>query len=211
MLIVSHRGYWKVPAERNTLPAFERSFSCGFGIETDVRDLDGELVISHDPPRRPATSAGELFELYRQTGVPDLPLALNMKADGLQAMLKDLLAAYEITNYFVFDMSVPDTFSYVRQGMNVYPRQSDYETVPACYEEACGVWLDEFSRHWITEPAIRGHFSRGKQVCIVSPELHGRPHLAAWGEYRSFREIVGSPKLSLCTDFPEQAREFFHG
>jgi len=211
MLIISHRGYWKVPEEKNTMLAFERSFSFGFGIETDIRDLDGELVISHDPPRRPATSARELFELYRRAGLPELPLALNMKSDGLHAMLDDLLAAYKITNYFVFDMSVPDTLAYIRRRMRVYTRQSDYETLPACYEDAAGVWLDEFTRHWISEPAIRGHVSRGKPVCVVSPELHGRPHLPVWEEYRSFGEIAGSPRMSLCTDFPEQAREFFHG
>jgi len=46
-------------------------------------------------------------------------------------------------------------------------------------------------------------------VCIVSPELHGRPHLPEWEEYRSFRSVVAHPGLLLCTDFPEQAREFF--
>ena len=51
MKILSHRGYWKAPIEKNTREAFVRSFALGFGTETDIRDYMGELVISHDIPR----------------------------------------------------------------------------------------------------------------------------------------------------------------
>ena len=52
MIIISHRGYWIQPAEKNTEEAFSRSFERGMGTETDVRDHRGELVISHDMPCR---------------------------------------------------------------------------------------------------------------------------------------------------------------
>lgn len=48
MEIISHRGYWKCKNEKNTKIAFNRSFNMGYGIETDIRDFRGELVISHD-------------------------------------------------------------------------------------------------------------------------------------------------------------------
>ena len=48
MIILSHRGYWKDVNEKNQQVSFERSFSLGFGTETDIRDYKGELVISHD-------------------------------------------------------------------------------------------------------------------------------------------------------------------
>lgn len=48
MIVLSHRGYWKNSLEKNKFVAFERSFSMGFGTETDIRDFNGELVISHD-------------------------------------------------------------------------------------------------------------------------------------------------------------------
>lgn len=51
MLFLSHRGRWLEPSEKNTEAAFVRWFAQGFGTETDVRDLDGQVVISHDPPR----------------------------------------------------------------------------------------------------------------------------------------------------------------
>ena len=48
MEIISHRGYWFKNSEKNSDLAFRRSFSLSFGTETDIRDFDGELVISHD-------------------------------------------------------------------------------------------------------------------------------------------------------------------
>jgi glycerophosphoryl diester phosphodiesterase len=46
--IISHRGFWITPSEQNTEVAFIRALECGFGIETDIRDVSGDLVISHD-------------------------------------------------------------------------------------------------------------------------------------------------------------------
>jgi hypothetical protein len=46
----------------------------------------------------------------------------------------------------------------------------------------------------------------GKQVCVVSPELHSREHLDLW---HSLKKMSGTTDLLLCTDFPEQARQFF--
>jgi hypothetical protein len=34
---------------KKTLAAFERALQNGFGIETDFRDHNGKVVISHDP------------------------------------------------------------------------------------------------------------------------------------------------------------------
>ena len=51
MIILSHRGYWKLEEERNRAAAFQRSFDLGYGTETDIRDIQGKLVISHDMPR----------------------------------------------------------------------------------------------------------------------------------------------------------------
>ncbi|GBQ86613.1 hypothetical protein AA14337_3370 [Acetobacter malorum DSM 14337] len=53
MQILSHRGFWHTPEEKNSRAAIKRSFKEGFGLETDVRDLlfegDSQIVVSHDP------------------------------------------------------------------------------------------------------------------------------------------------------------------
>lgn len=215
MIILSHRGYWKTPEEKNQKIAFTRSFSMGFGTETDLRDRDGRLVISHDMAGSQAMPAEEFLDIYKSHD-DNLPLALNIKADGLQAELQKLLNRYGIKNYFVFDMAVPDGLIYARQGFNTFTRQSEYEPVPSFYALAQGVWLDEFNGHWLSEDTIRSHLSQHKAVCIVSPDLHRRAHETAWEHYRKIEtslrrdNLLGHDKIMLCTDFPEQARDFFN-
>ena len=64
MLIISHRGYWGQNVNKNTKDAFKRSFNLGFGTETDIRDHDGTLVISHDPADSDSLLANLFFEGY---------------------------------------------------------------------------------------------------------------------------------------------------
>jgi len=207
MKILSHRGYWKTAAEKNTPAAFERSFSLGFGTETDIRDYGGELVISHDIADAACISVAAFFEIYNRYDTT-LPLALNIKSDGLQAKLKALIDRYGITNYFVFDMSVPDGLQYLKHGLNAFTRQSEYETAPSFYGEAAGIWLDEFTHHWIDGATLDGHLARGKAVCIVSPDLHKRPYREVWEDYK--RMAPEGSGMMLCTDYPEEARECFN-
>lgn len=112
----------------------------------------------------------DFFKLYKKYNTK-LPLALNIKADGLQNLLKKLIEKYEITNYFVFDMSVPDALLYIDLNFNVFTRQSEYEKEPSFYDKACGVWMDEFYSHWIDKNIIKKHVDNGKSVCIVSSDF----------------------------------------
>ena len=139
MQILSHRGFWKNLSERNTKTAFERSFNAGFGTETDLRDICGKIVISHDMPQGGEISFEELLQLMDGR---NLPLALNIKADGMSAAILELLNKYNHTNYFTFDMSVPDMIVQLKQGLNVYTGLSDTIRQPILSEDAGGIWLD---------------------------------------------------------------------
>jgi hypothetical protein len=149
------------------------------------------------------------FDIY-QRHQSKYPLALNIKADGLQTELKRLLDAFNIENYFTFDMSVPDGIIYCRRGFRTYTRQSEYEPVPPYYELASGIWLDEFDGHWITDDVINRHLELGKSICIVSPDLHKRDFRREWEHYKHLESKIGKDRLMLCTDFPEKAQEFFN-
>lgn len=209
MKILSHRGYWKTIEEKNTPGAFERSFSLGFGTETDFRDNNGRLVIAHDIPKSDALPAEHCFACLARHN-PHLPLAVNIKADGLQAMLKEAFARHGITDYFLFDMSVPDAIISIKTGLRVFTRHSDVEPVPAFYSQAAGVWMDAFfDDRWLTPEAIAAHIEAGKQVCLVSPELHKRPHISFW-ERLLASSVVADDRLMLCSDIPEDAVKFFH-
>ena len=208
MKILSHRGYWKKANEQNLPIAFEQSFSLGFGTETDIRDYKGQLVISHDIADEKCISVKEMFKIYTKYD-STLPLALNIKADGLQIKLKELLQEYKIKNYFVFDMSVPDGLGYLKQNIKAFTRESEYEKLPSFYDEAYGIWLDEFQGHWITKEVIEKHIKNNKQICIVSPDLHKREYKKEWQHYKDIEKELSIDNLMICTDYPEEAKEFF--
>jgi hypothetical protein len=136
-------------------------------------------------------------------------LALNIKADGLQIKLKNALINYYINNYFIFDMSIPDHISYIKDNydFNIFTRQSEYEEEPALYEKSAGVWLDEFNGHWINKKTIVQHLDNNKKVCIVSPELHNRDYKNVWVEIKKYNL---EDKIMICTDYPEEAERYFH-
>jgi hypothetical protein len=209
MRILSHRGLFRRPDERNTLVAFRRSFEAGFGIETDVRDLQRALVISHDPPDAAAPSFRDLLTLHREVG-PQTPLAINVKSCGLAGAIGDLLREFGVRSSFVFDMSVPDALEYLRAGLPAFTRLSEVEQQPAFYQQARGVWIDCFREDWITESVVSRHLVAGKQVALVSPELHGRSHEPVWQRWAAM-SCAGSDALYICTDHPEAARQLFAG
>lgn len=211
MEILSHRGYWLHASEKNTVQAFLRSFELGFGTETDVRDSKGKLVISHDPPQGGELLFNEFLELYVKLGRPGF-LALNIKADGLGALIKNSLERYQIQRYFLFDMSIPTLRGSLQLGLTCFTRQSEYEKAPlGFYSQVQGVWLDCFEGDWIQSKDVLEHLEKGKSVCIVSAELHKRSHLEAWKSYKELANKASALSLMLCTDFPLEARKFFYG
>jgi hypothetical protein len=208
MKIIAHRGFWLEQSEKNTFSAFRRALQNGFGIETDFRDANGILVVSHDPPSNSVMTAREFFDLCQKHTV-DVPHALNIKADGLHELLRIELKNWTTERYFVFDMSLPDTLGYIRKKTPTYLRCSEYESPSAeLMALARGIWLDAFEDEWYGPDTIMGFFSLGKEVCIVSPELHSRPHQDMWGQLKQwgFHRYTGA---LLCTDFPSEAEEYF--
>ncbi|MBD3751770.1 MAG: phosphodiesterase [Micrococcales bacterium] len=201
MRVISHRGWWLNPAEKNTRLAFERSFAAGFATETDIRDDGrGGLVISHDPPTGGEMTLGALLELasaYALNG----PMALNIKADGLASAVAQELARYPQLEAFVFDMSVPDTPAYFAVGVDVFARRSEVEPVTVWPELVRGVWLDAFEEERYTTFDLEALLADGP-VCVVSSELHGRDPKPLW---TLLRPLVRSEGLILCTDLPDEA------
>ena len=47
--ILAHRGLWVTDSEKNSKEAIALALSEGFGVELDVRDRNGGLIVSHDP------------------------------------------------------------------------------------------------------------------------------------------------------------------
>jgi hypothetical protein len=230
--LLDHRAAWlNDKSLQNTMVAFKTSLTNGHGIETDIRDHNGQLVIAHDLPTQDSLPFEELLNLYRDLKSSSC-LALNVKSDGLQNGVKTLLQKYSIFNYFVFDASIPDNVMYHRRELSFYLRHSDIEQCPSksspdLYESPfCkGVWLDDFAfsrktspdKFFITKDVIKMHLNKGKSIALVSPELHpwGRDLQSpiVWEYWRHVFKLLSGGDLNsiyICTDLPQQAEAYFN-
>lgn len=205
MQVIAHRGLWKDPREKNAKESFIRAFDAGLGTETDLRDICGKIVISHDMPRGNEISFEEVLQLLDGR---NLPLALNIKADGQAEEIKSLLAKYRHTNYFCFDMSIPDMVVQIEHGLKVYSGMSDLLPEPVMLQYADGVWLDCFESDWYGSEVIDRLLEQRKKVCIVSADLHKRETEKQWETVSKIKNFA-SEDLMLCTDKPLEARKYW--
>jgi len=202
--IIAHRGYWLEENEKNTSIAFQRAFDCGFGVETDLRDIKGEIVISHNMPVGNEIKFEELLQILDGK---NLPLALNIKADGLADEIKRLLKKYNHVNYFTFDMSIPETVYQHKIGLKVFTGLSDIVPNAILLEKAEGVWLDCFNSNWFGEREIKKIMGQGKKVCVVSPDLHKRKYKCVW---ERCKKLAANDNFMICTDYPQEAARYFY-
>ena len=204
--ILAHRGHWKNESgykllEKNSLEAISRAANLGFGIETDIRDFLGEIVVSHDPVTKLELSLHEIFKI-KIAG----PVALNVKSDGLApkitTMLKSQKPNFEI---FFFDMSTPEYQNYLKHDLRVASRISEYDGMTT--QKANSIWLDSFTSDWYIDNCDWLHSYQDKNVIIVSPELHKRSHLDSWNWIS--KRMNEYENLSICTDSPLEFLEYW--
>ncbi len=209
MNIIAHRGVWKSSHQKNSETAFKQAIDEGYGIETDVREYNGSLVLSHDVADGSSVLLSTLFEYYEKKNSTVI-LALNVKEDGIQAMVKEMLAKYKIEKYFFFDMSIPEMVVYDCMEMKFFTRESDIEHSLVLYDKAEGVWVDAFYKDWDMLKSIRKHLSNGKKVSLISPEIHCKDESIIWERLKE-SGICDDSGFFMCTDYPVRAREYFGG
>lgn len=208
--ILAHRGLWHDPSEANSPEALIRALSEGFGIETDLRDLDGSIVVSHDPPSGFAPAFAQLLREWRATGhTRGRFFALNVKADGLVSLLSSFRPLLSGLQHYFFDMSFPQLRLYVGAEYPVAFRVSEYEPISAGTIERlgadCRFWLDGFESDWWLNDSAINRLCDFAYVAVVSPEIHGRDPRNVWEWYAN--KVAGGCDVSICTDRPYDVLE----
>lgn len=207
MKLLSHRGNLEGPnsaQQPNSIKALDLACSMGFGIETDLRQLNSSLVISHDFPSSSSESAVKLNQLAEK--YPTVSFALNIKEDGLGPILVRDLSHKLLEKSFFFDFSIPDLVASSNLGLNIFSRLSEYESTIEIAGNK-GVWLDQFHSLWFSNDAIFELLDKGYEVVLVSSELHRRNHLELWEMIKPF---VNNDRISLCTDYPLEAAKYLN-
>jgi len=209
--IIAHRGLWLKESEQNSIESLTQAIKSGYGVETDIRDLDGKIVISHDLPNKKNILLSSFLEIYQSLNSFNgfkPSIAINIKSDGLHEKLVDLIDRFDVNNYFVFDMSIPDTLKYINLKLNTFIRISEYEIYPRKLKGIKGVWIDQFKKQWFTIDEISKHLIEGRDVCIVSSELHGRDEHELW---KNIKHSSFDGRIMICTDKPRKAEQYFNG
>ena len=163
MHIIAHR--------RNTIEELKNT-SKNYGVEVDIRSEGQKLIIHHDP-FVPGISFNEWIRSYEHG-----TLILNVKEEGLEARLLELMALMNINDFFFLDQSFPFLVNSSRSGESrCAVRVSEFESVDTALSLAGKVkwvWIDCFSKFPLNEMDVQRLTAAGFKLCLVSPELHGR-------------------------------------
>ena len=201
-LIYTHRGFWQGCDDQNSLLAIIKAEQNDFGAEIDVRSHAGTVQLSHDPLQ--LSEYCTLNDLASLT----LPLAINLKEDGILGLINNSGVLNRNENSFVFDGSTPQMLTAKKMGMRHALRVSEYEKTVAWHSDF--IWLDSFETDWwLTEPKTLDFFNSSK-VIVVSSELHSRDPMEMWS---FLRMILRTKELNfgICTDRPREFMEYING
>jgi len=188
MNLISHR--------RNTLAELDAT-PRKYGIEVDIRSIGERLVIHHDP-----FVEGESFDAWI-VGYRHGTLILNIKEEGLEARLIALMQQHGINDYFFLDQSFPFLVKWSKAGeRRCAVRVSEYESVESALTLAGKVdwvWVDCFTRFPLSGADASRLQQAGFKLCLVSPELQGRPADSEIPALRALLAERGIVADAVCT------------
>jgi len=171
-------------------------FSAADGIEFDIRDSNGQLIVQHD-----ACKEGQLFSEFLTFCPQNKLYIVNVKAEGIEELAIKLLTEHGIQNFFLLDCGMPSLVRLGRTGeKRLAVRFSEYEsfeTVVAVAPFVSWIWVDVFTRLPLTKSFSEQAKQLGLRLCLVSPELQGQPEKRE--EYLAYCRENGIELDAICT------------
>lgn len=173
----------------------------GYGVEVDIRSRGSQLIIHHDP-----FQDGEDFEEWLQA-YRHGTLILNVKEEGLEARLLELMRQKGLEDFFFLDQSFPFLVKWAKLGeRRCAVRVSEYESMATALSLAGKVdwiWVDCFTRFPLTADMAATLKQAGFKLCLVSPELQGRDAATEIPLLRSALEASRIIADAVCTKRPD--------
>ena len=172
-----------------------------YGIEVDIRSHGDRLTIHHD-----AFVEGDDFRAwldhYRHG-----TLIANVKEEGLEERLLALFAERGITDFFLLDQSFPFLVKWSKLGEHrCAVRVSEFESCETALNLAGKVdwvWVDCFTCFWLNTLDARRLEKAGFKLCLVSPELQGRPAETEIPDLISLLKDRRITAAAVCTKRPD--------
>ncbi len=173
-----------------------------FGVEVDIRTKGNQLIMHHDPFKD-----GEDFEDWLEVYQHGI-LILNVKEEGLEDRLIELMGKYNIDDYFFLDQSFPFLIKTAKNNeKRCAVRVSEFEsidTVITLANKVDWVWVDCFTHFPLTtDQAEKLQTELKFKLCFVSPELQGRTEIEHVKEFIQGIKLLGIKGDAVCTKYPE--------
>jgi hypothetical protein len=185
---------------KNSIEDLKQS-NLAYGVEVDIRSFGNKLILNHDPYLN-----GDDFEEWL-THYRHGTLILNVKEEGLEARLIELMTSYKIDHYFFLDQSFPFLIKWANLGLRKSAvRFSEYEPIELALNlkgKIDWVWVDCFTHCPLDKNTYSQLKNANFKICLVSPELQGRSDEAEIIKiHQNFRsnDIVVD---AICTKKPE--------
>jgi hypothetical protein len=185
---------------KNTIDDLKQS-NPSFGVEIDIRTFGEKLILNHDPYLN-GDNLEEWIKHYCHG-----TLILNVKEEGLEARLIDLMKLHQIDDYFFLDQSFPFIIKWSNLGIKKSAvRFSEYEPIELALNlkgQVDWVWIDCFTRCPLDIDAYIQLKDANFKICLVSPELQGRfddLEIIKMHQNLQFNNIVVD---AICTKKPE--------
>ena len=187
MIFVAHRI--NTIAELNQVPS-------DFGVEIDLRDRGGEIVLSHDPFME-GVSLDDYLKHYQHS-----LLIMNMKSAHLEVEALEALKKRSIENYFFLDSSMSSVIALAKfKKYHFAGRVSEFESIDsAALSNAIfsWAWIDCFTKFSLSKEDYELlNTAFGMRVCLTSPDLLGRPKDIAFHANKLLK--LGIAPDAICT------------
>lgn len=185
---------------KNSIEDLKQSNSA-YGVEIDIRTFGDKLILNHDP-----YLDGDNFEEWL-THYRHGTLILNVKEEGLESRLIDLMKYHKIDQYFFLDQSFPFMIKWSNLGLKKSAvRFSEYEPIQLALnlkDRIDWVWVDCFTQCPLDKKSYSQLKDANFKICLVSPELQGRfdefEIVKIHQNFRSNNIVVDA----ICTKMPE--------
>ena len=166
MLYIAHRI--------NTINEL-KNIPTSWGVEIDLRDFGNNIILQHDPfvtSIEEVTTFRDWLKEYNHSMI-----ILNIKSEGIEFRILELLKEHNITNYFFLDSSIPMINKLIKHGeSNIAIRYSELEPVELLnnFRGKCKwLWVDCFTEY----PKLSNDIIKDFKICLVSPSLQGRNYV----------------------------------
>lgn len=178
-----------------------------FGVEIDLRSNNGDIILSHDPFDDTSCTFEEWLNYYNHAF-----LILNVKEEGLEQYIQQILDIRKIEDFFFLDQSFPFLIRTTGNGeLRSAVRYSEYEsieTVKNLTHRVEWVWVDFFNNFPLSSNDFDDLKSRGFKVCVVSPELQGFPTQEVSALLEKLNKWTNSID-AVCTKRPDIWRDYY--